>query len=515
MREKADPRPLSLSLCLCLGSWLFFLSFLPSLLFLSSSPPSSSPPSFFCSPPRFFFVTSQHRSLVNINPCFLGYTSPLFPPHAFYTYHNTMVNLALPLLDNTDNENPNSTLPVCDPSMSIYDAKSCLKDSLFCSDDNPCPLGISCIDRVCQCLPNTHSYITLTPDPARMYTIGCNFDKQRESESCRDYEYGVQKTCVLNYCSKEVPCYAGSCDNQRHVCVNMTSARTSLPVSSNPVISLGDDPFGTKKEGLSPLIIIMAAAGGVVALAIVGCIIRTVHQGTRGIVGLISGKSKKGSEDGESAEYTDKDVQYNNDISSPSEQPAPAGAALTRGPSKFTGAHYMPSPAIRPVNDPSSSSTPGGSPHFSPFTNHLDSPKLNPFRSRADTDASSNGSIELSGRGLGGLGDDLGTPKRLSRGSYISVRGGVPIISSEITIAGHAQPQSAIYEGFGGESASLHHVHRPDSSVLSFAGPMSSSESLASESRPSPPNTNHLDPSALSTVHRSPSQSTLRQTPQP
>ncbi|KAF9390904.1 hypothetical protein CPC16_004718 [Podila verticillata] len=390
-----------------------------------------------------------------------------------------MVNLALPLLDNTDNENPNSTLPVCDPSMSIYDAKSCLKDSLFCSDDNPCPLGISCIDRVCQCLPNTHSYITLTPDPVRMYTIGCNFDKQRESGSCRDYEYGVQKTCVLNYCSSEVPCYAGSCDNQRHVCVNITSARTTLPVSSNPVISLGNDPFGTKKEGLSPLIIIMAAAG-------------------------------------ESTEYTDKDGQYNNNISPLSEQqPAPAGAALTRGPSKFTGAHYMPSPAIRPVNDSSSLATSGESPNFSPFTNHVDSPKLNPFRSRADTDASSNGSIELSGRGLGGLGDDLGTPKRLSRSSYISVRGGVPIISSEITIAGHAQPQSAIYEGFGGESASLQHAHRPDSTVLSSAGPMSSSESLASESRPSPPNANHLDPSALSTVHRSPSQSTLRQTPQP
>ncbi|KAF8950846.1 hypothetical protein BGZ52_001275 [Haplosporangium bisporale] len=427
-----------------------------------------------------------------------------------------MVNLALPLLDNTDNENPNSTLPVCDPSMSIYDAKSCLKDSLFCSDDNPCPLGISCIDRVCQCLPNTHSYITLTPDPVRMYTIGCNFDKQRESGSCRDYEYGVQKTCVLNYCSSEVPCYAGSCDNQRHVCVNITSARTTLPVSSNPVISLGNDPFGTKKEGLSPLIIIMAAAGGVVALALVGCIIRTVHQGTRGIVGLVSGKSKKGSDDGESTEYTDKDGQYNNNISPLSEQqPAPAGAALTRGPSKFTGAHYMPSPAIRPVNDSSSLATSGESPNFSPFTNHVDSPKLNPFRSRADTDASSNGSIELSGRGLGGLGDDLGTPKRLSRSSYISVRGGVPIISSEITIAGHAQPQSAIYEGFGGESASLQHAHRPDSTVLSSAGPMSSSESLASESRPSPPNANHLDPSALSTVHRSPSQSTLRQTPQP
>ncbi|KAG0334145.1 hypothetical protein BG000_008598 [Podila horticola] len=420
-----------------------------------------------------------------------------------------MVKLALPLLDNTDNENPDSALPVCDPSMSIYDSKTCIKDSMFCSDDNPCPLGISCIDRVCQCLPNTHSYITLTPDPVRMYTIGCNFDKKRDAAFCREYEYGVDKTCLLNYCSSEVPCYAGSCDNNRHVCTNITSARTALPISANPVISLGDDPFGTKKEGLSPLIIIMAAAGGVVALALVGCIIRTVHQGTRGIVGLISGKSKKGSDDGESAEYTDKE-QYNNN-GSPSEQqptPAAAGGALTRGPSKFTGAHYMPSPAIRPV-DPSSN-TPGGSPHFSPFTNHLDSPKLNPFRSRADTDASSNDSIELSGRGLG-LGDDLGTPKRLSRGSYVSVPGGTPIISSEITIAGHAQPQSAIYEGFEGESASLHRVHRPDSSVLS-SGP--SSESLASEPRSSPPTSNHLDPSALSAVHRSPSQSTLRQATQ-
>ncbi|KAF9334401.1 hypothetical protein BG006_002239 [Podila minutissima] len=394
-----------------------------------------------------------------------------------------MVKLTLPLLDNTDNENPNSPLPVCDPSMSIYDSKSCIKDSLFCSDDNPCPLGISCIDRVCQCLPNTRSYITLTPDPVRIYTIGCNFDKKRETSSCREYEYGVDKTCLLNYCSREVPCYAGSCDNNRHVCTNITSARTSLPTSANQVISLGDDPFGTKKEGLSPLIIIMAAAGGVVALAI------------------------KGSDDGESAEYTDK-KQYNNNGPPSEQQPMPAAtaAALARGPSKFTGAHYMPSPAIRPVAD-SSATTPGGSPHFSPFTNHVDSPKLNPFHSPADTDASSNGSIELSGRGLG-LGDDLGTPKRLSRGSYVNVPGRTPIISSEITVAGHAQPQSAIYEGFEGESASLHHVHRPDSTVL-LSGP--STASLASESRSSPPTLSHLDPSALLSVHRSPSQSTLRQ----
>ncbi|KAG0347051.1 hypothetical protein BG004_000217 [Podila humilis] len=369
-----------------------------------------------------------------------------------------MVSLTLPLLDNTDNENPDSKLAVCDPSMSIYDTKSCIKDSMFCSDDNPCPLGISCLDRVCQCLPNANSYITLTPQPVRMYTIGCNFDTKREVDSCREYEYGVDETCLLNYCSKEVPCYAGRCDSQRHVCVNITSARTSLPASSNPVISLGDDPFGTKKEGLSPVVIILMIAGGVVALAIVGCIIRTVGQGTRSIVGLFHSKDKKGSDEEESTtRYTDKDDDKNNTAEQEQQSPltttTAAGGTLARGPSKFTGAHYMPSPAIRPVGaDPSSFPAPGGSPPFSPFKDHkLESPKLNPFHSPADTDASSRGSIELSGRPLG-LGEDLGQPKRLSRGSFVSVRGGVPMISSEISVVGtdprHAQPQSAVYEGF-------------------------------------------------------------------
>ncbi|KAF9431194.1 hypothetical protein BGZ94_006875 [Podila epigama] len=398
-----------------------------------------------------------------------------------------MVKLSLPLIDNTDNEDPNSTLPICDASMSIYDSKSCIKDSMFCSDDNPCPLGIACIDRVCQCPPNSNSYITLTPDPVRMYTIGCNFDTKRQFRSCRDYEYGVEDTCLLNYCSSEVPCYAGKCDNQRHVCVNITSSRTSLPVNSNPIITLGDDPFGTKKEGLSPVIIILAAAGGVMALAIVGCIVRTVSQGTRHVVGLVTGKSKgKGDSDddggeagGAKAEYSDKhgdsatqrlqqqegQQPYQNQSQSQNQlhtQPisSSSSSSLTRAPSKFTGAHYMPSPALRPTTDRSPFATPGPSPHLSPFANqNLDSPMLNPFRSRADTDASSRGSFELSNRPpvLDQVDDSnhsVPLNRLSSQASFVNVPSGVATISSEINVAALvAQPQSAVYEGFDGEGA--------------------------------------------------------------
>lgn len=143
-----------------------------------------------------------------------------------------MVKLSLPLRD-YDDVDEYSKGPHCDPSQSIYSRKHCVQNFLFCSDDNPCPSDISCIDQVCQCLPNKHQYITLTPLPHRMYTVGCNFDRTREAETCREYEYGVDETCILNYCSKDVPCYAGTCDTKHHVCVNMTSTgRLSLPSST-------------------------------------------------------------------------------------------------------------------------------------------------------------------------------------------------------------------------------------------------------------------------------------------
>ncbi|KAG0311574.1 hypothetical protein BGZ97_011788 [Linnemannia gamsii] len=81
-----------------------------------------------------------------------------------------------------------------------------------------------------------------------MYTIGCNFDRAREADTCRAYEYSVDQTCVLNYCSKDVPCYAGTCDTKHQACVNMTSTRVPLPPSINQIITLDDSPFGLQKD---------------------------------------------------------------------------------------------------------------------------------------------------------------------------------------------------------------------------------------------------------------------------
>ncbi|KAG0215091.1 hypothetical protein BGX28_000796 [Mortierella sp. GBA30] len=297
-----------------------------------------------------------------------------------------MVKLTLPLADNTDNEPAvNSTQPNCDPSQSIYDDRSCIKDFLFCSDDNPCPSKLPCIDRVCQCLPNKHSYITLTPDPVRMYTIGCRFDTKRVSNSCRNYEYGVGDTCLLNYCSSEVPCYAGRCDFQRHVCTNITSERQILPDSTNDIISLGDDPFGTHKPGISPALIILMAAGGIVALAVVGCIVRTATQWTKTSVAWASGTPKNDpNSDGdekkgdENQRTTDESQQQNRAGGSP--------GGLGRMPSKFTGSHYMPNPPVLLSNEISPFNSPLPSPHFSPYSQpnasqvSSNNSLMNPFR---------------------------------------------------------------------------------------------------------------------------------------
>ncbi|KAG0283867.1 hypothetical protein BGZ96_011762 [Linnemannia gamsii] len=313
-----------------------------------------------------------------------------------------MVQLTLPLLDNIDNESGNSSQTDCDPSQSIYDTKSCIKDFLFCSDDNPCPSKIPCVDRVCQCEPNTKSYITLMPNPVRMYTLGCNFDRKRESDSCRDYEYLVDKTCLLNYCSSAVPCYAGQCDSKRNVCTNITAsaARQPLPVNNNHIISLGEDPFGTQKEGISPVLIILIAAGAVVALALIGCIVRTATQWTKSSVAWASDKSSSaagGDDDNNGDEKT-----YNNNNSSNRGMPSvkevsnassnQSESSIQRKPSKFTGSHYMPEDvgqSTSALSDISPFGTPVPSPHFSPYShpNHgqdSDMSLSNPFRHRVD-----------------------------------------------------------------------------------------------------------------------------------
>ncbi|KAK3825365.1 MAG: hypothetical protein J3Q66DRAFT_327569 [Benniella sp.] len=290
-----------------------------------------------------------------------------------------MVKLTLPLLDNTDNESVNSTLD-CDPSQSIYDNRSCIKDTLFCSDDNPCPSGSSCIDRVCQCQSDSPSFITLTPPPMRMYTMGCNFNTKREVETCREYEYGVEKTCLLNYCSKEVPCYAGRCDTSRNVCVNITSQTIPLPKSESAVVILGADPLGQQETTFSPVLIILMAAGAVVALAIAGCIIRTLILWTKSSVAWASGSSRV-------------DCEKNGDGADGDNEPTK--------PAKFTGPHYIPPPP--PIsNEISPFATPLPSPHFSPYTqpnhsqaNSSSSSFMNPFRRGALEDNASTVSIEM------------------------------------------------------------------------------------------------------------------------
>ncbi|KAF9435100.1 hypothetical protein BGZ76_006893 [Entomortierella beljakovae] len=325
-----------------------------------------------------------------------------------------MVKLSLPLLDNLDNESENSSLPNCDPSQSIYDNKSCIKDFRFCSDDNPCPSDIPCIDRVCQCLPNTQSFITLTPPPVRMYTIGCNFDTKRPFEPCRDYEYNVNnQTCLLNYCSNEVPCYAGTCDNSRHVCVNTNTTigiSKPLPQSTNPVITLGDDPFGTNKPGISPVLIILMAAGGVMVLALIGCIFRMTTSCTRRSLDWVSG------------DKTDNEVPYSrgkerndgggddDDITAVESSRSINTLARNNNnnnpyPSKFTGSHYMPSPHLHPSNDSVSAfNSPLPSPRASPYSNPnhsyvSNSSLLSPYRRGAANDSNSS-IIELNDRNL-------------------------------------------------------------------------------------------------------------------
>ncbi|KAF9143273.1 hypothetical protein BG015_000475 [Linnemannia schmuckeri] len=306
-----------------------------------------------------------------------------------------MVQLTLPLLDNIDNESGNSNQPNCDPSQSIYDNKSCIKDFLFCSDDNPCPSKIPCIDRVCQCEPNDKSFITLMPNPVRMYTLVCNFDKKRESDSCRDYEYLVGKTCLLNYCSSTVPCYAGHCDSSRNVCTNITAsaARQPLPVNNNHIISLGEDPFGTQKEGLSPVLIIIMAAGAVVALALIGCIVRTATQWTKSSVAWASDSHKSGSAAGDDDNNGDEKT---NNRSMPSVKEVSnassnqSDSSIMRKPSKFTGSHYMPEHVVQSssaLSEISPFGTPVPSPHFSPYSHPdqgSDMSLSNPFRHKVD-----------------------------------------------------------------------------------------------------------------------------------
>ncbi|GJJ73708.1 hypothetical protein EMPS_06066 [Entomortierella parvispora] len=195
-----------------------------------------------------------------------------------------MVQLSLPLIDNDGDKSQELQDLNCDETESIYDRKHCIKNALFCSHKNPCPSNIDCIDGVCQCLPNEQQFISLTPPPVRLFSLGCNFDTARVADSCRSYEYGVDKTCLLNYCSNDIPCYAGTCDPLRHVCVNMNSTRLPLPPSRSQVVSLGNDPFGVAhQENIfsSPILVVLLAAVGVLAVLLIVGIFRLIHRSVK------------------------------------------------------------------------------------------------------------------------------------------------------------------------------------------------------------------------------------------
>ncbi|KAI7825311.1 hypothetical protein BC939DRAFT_127461 [Gamsiella multidivaricata] len=418
-----------------------------------------------------------------------------------------MVKLSLPLLDNTDNENENSTLPTCDPSQSIYDSRSCIKDFLFCSDDNPCPSSIPCVDRVCQCLPNTNSFITLTPPPVRMYTIGCNFNTKRDVDVCRDYEYGVEKTCLLNYCSNQVPCYAGTCDNQRNVCVNITSTRRPLPQSANSLITLGDDPFGTHKEGMSPVLIIMMAAGGVMAIALVGCIVRTAHSWTKTTLNWASKSPKVDADNDEDENENNKpEKKIKEDVDSTGEESL---STIGRMPSKFTGSHYMPTPPpALYANEISPFPSPLPSPHFSPYSQpnqsqvSNNSSLLNPFRHGADEIQSQGGvAIEMNQKG------DMMT------GSYGSLPASTVIVTppdSSSSTPGFVQAQLNLR--MSQSQSTLSHGFAPRPPFDQSSGVLHKSLSMQQlGSRPAPPPPTH----SASTAAEAGSSSMTRSGPLP
>ncbi|KAF9166942.1 hypothetical protein DFQ26_006341 [Actinomortierella ambigua] len=175
--------------------------------------------------------------------------------------------------------NANSTLD-CKSNERIYDGRHCIPTANFCSSENPCPEGVPCIDGVCQCTPNTGMYITPIPPPFNVYSMGCTWDGKVEATSCKKYEYRTEKTCLLNYCSKDVPCFAGVCDEKRHVCTGINATRVSLPTPSHHIsikeVETSPTPHAdiTESQGLPPTTIILIVAGSVVGLMLVAGIIR-------------------------------------------------------------------------------------------------------------------------------------------------------------------------------------------------------------------------------------------------
>ncbi|KAF9214666.1 hypothetical protein BGZ59_003230 [Podila verticillata] len=309
-----------------------------------------------------------------------------------------MVRLSLPLRDpfDVDYEDAPLTTPGCDSTQLIYNSTHCVTSFHFCSDSNPCPSGLPCIDRVCQCLPNKQQYITLAPSPVRMYTAGCNYEKPKVS-SCSKYEYGVDGVCLLNYCSEEMPCYAGNCDLALNSCVNITAVRKPLPAAVNQAIDFGDDPFGFQrtKLTLTPLMIVLIVAGGIVGLAIVGCLIRTTLLGITSSLSWAS-KSQRLADGDEKYENKDKDSCGNPslDVKLPMALSSEPRVNLIRIPTNFNGAHYIPPRPLTFSNDPSPHSTPASPPQSSTFA-PLETCAIQLGQSQRSTETESSIEIEM------------------------------------------------------------------------------------------------------------------------
>ncbi|KAG0034988.1 hypothetical protein BGZ81_001937 [Podila clonocystis] len=203
-----------------------------------------------------------------------------------------------------------------------------------------------------------------------MYTAGCNYEKPKES-SCRMYEYGVDGVCLLNYCSDEMPCYAGKCDLALNSCVNITAARNPLPSAVNQVIEFGDDPFGLHqtKFKMTPLTIILMVAGGIIGLAVVGCLLRTALLGITSSVRWASKGQRLDSNGDEKYEDKDKDSFGNPslDVKLPMAFSSEPQVDLIRTPTNFDGAHYIPPRPLTSSNNSSEYSTPAPSPQVLTF----------------------------------------------------------------------------------------------------------------------------------------------------
>ncbi|KAG0346684.1 hypothetical protein BG004_001078 [Podila humilis] len=198
-----------------------------------------------------------------------------------------------------------------------------------------------------------------------MYTAGCNFEWPKFL-TCLPYEYDVEDVCLLNYCSKDMPCYAGQCDPNLNSCVNITTAKKPLPAAANQVISFGYDPLGLREKAFSPtpLIIILMVAGGVIGLAIVGCLIRTIVLGAKSSVQWASSGHRLESYGEEKHEDRDRDSFGNHTLNRklPTAVTSEPRVDLIQTPIKLSG----PSASLTSIDSPHSSPT--SSPLASSFT---------------------------------------------------------------------------------------------------------------------------------------------------